>query len=197
MCTRAKWSKKSLLDRLVDALKGIICFIEGASESARRHDVRPLARMGLGERTTRRLIISPFKFIANVISDDKRRIILALMKHVSNYGIAAFVVVQHDIKVHGARVISKTSQLPQKGEPVVGNPALQNLELLPIFCQKATRGIYTMTHQILNDIVNLLLCCGEDFDVIGYILSQDHSKPQRRCVLNRPPARAPQSRLAP
>lgn len=136
MCTRAKWSKKSLLDRLVDALKGIFCFIEGALESTRRHDVRPLARMGLGERTTRRLIISPFKFIANVISDDKRRIILALMKHVSNYGIAAFVVVQHDIKVHGARVISKTSQLPQKGEPVVGNPALQNLELLPIFCQK-------------------------------------------------------------
>lgn len=76
-------------------------------------------------------------------------------------------------------MVSKTSQLPQKGEPVVGNPALQNLELLPIFCQKATRGIYTMTHQILNDIVNLLLCCGEDFDVIGYILSQDHSKALR------------------
>lgn len=35
MCTRAKWSKKSLLDRLIDVLKGIFCFIEGALESTR------------------------------------------------------------------------------------------------------------------------------------------------------------------
>ena len=39
--------QKSLLDRLIDVLKGIFCFIKGTSESTRRHDVRPLARMGV------------------------------------------------------------------------------------------------------------------------------------------------------